>query len=112
MAKLYTVKGTLMKTGGRSKGTPNKKTQLIQQQMEDLGFDPIESMIEISKLAMANKDYSLAGQMAKELAQYIYPKRKAIEHSPEELDLEPMQIIINVTDDPKPMPNSPADKML
>ena len=94
-----------MKTGGRTKGTPNKKTQIIQQQMEDLGFDPIESMIEISRLAMANKDYSLAGQIAKELAQYIYPKRKAVEHVTEE-DLEPMQITIqyvNADDNPKPM---------
>jgi len=93
-----------MKTGGRAKGTPNKKTQLVQQQMEDLGFDPIESMIEISKLAMADKDYSLAGQMAKELAQYIYPKRKAIEHIPEELNLPPMEITVQYVDEPKPLP--------
>jgi len=94
-----------MKTGGRTKGTPNKKTQIIQQQMEDLGFDPIESMIEISRLAMANKDYSLAGQIAKELAQYIYPKRKAVEHVTEQ-DLEPMQVTIryvDADDNPEPM---------
>ena len=94
-----------MKTGGRTKGTPNKKTQLIQQQMEDLGFDPIESMIEISRLAMANKDYSLAGQIAKELAQYIYPKRKAVEHVTEQ-DLPRMEVIIqyvNTDGNPEPM---------
>ena len=94
-----------MKTGGRSKGTPNKKTQIIQQQMEDLGFDPIESMIEISRLAMANKDYSLAMQVAKELAQYIYPKRKAVEHVTEQ-DLPRMEVIIqyvNTDGNPEPM---------
>ena len=99
-----------MKTGGRSKGTPNKKTQIIQQQMEDLGFDPIESMIEISKLAMANKDYSLAGQIAKELAQYVYPKRKAVEHITDPTEWPKMTI--NITNDPKPLPNSSAAKLL
>ena len=54
---------------------------------------------------MANKDYSLAMQVAKELAQYIYPKRKAVEHVTEQ-DLEPMQITIryvDADDNPKPM---------
>ena len=87
-----------MKTGGRTKGTPNKKTLLVQQQMEDLGFDPIESMIEINRLAMANKDYSLAGQMAKELAQYVYPKRKSIEQTSEEIDLPPMEVVVQFVD--------------
>jgi len=96
-----------MKTGGRTKGTPNKKTQLVQQQMEDLGFDPIESMIEICNQAMTDKNYALAGQMAKELAQYVYPKRKAVEHITDE-PAEWPKITINITDDPKPLPNSAA----
>ena len=100
-----------MKTGGRTKGTPNKKTQLVQQQMEDLGFDPIESMIEICNQAMTDKNYALAGQMAKELAQYIYPKRKAVEHITDE-PAEWPKITINITDDPNPFPNSPAAKIM
>jgi len=100
-----------MKTGGRTKGTPNKKTQLVQQQMEDLGFDPIESMIEICNQAMTDKNYVLAGQMAKELAQYVYPKRKAVEHTSGE-PIELPKITINITDDPKPLPNSPAAKII
>jgi len=51
-----------------------------------------------------SNDYSLAGEMAKELAQYIYPKRKAIEHIPEELDLPPMEITVQYVDEPKPLP--------
>ena len=101
-----------MKTGGRTKGTPNKKTLLVQQQMEDLGFDPIESMIEINRLAMAKEDYSLAGQMAKERAQYVYPKRKAVEHTTTEDSPFPTKLTINITDNPKPLPNSAADKLL
>ena len=78
--------------------TANKKTLLVQQQMEDLGFDPIESMIEINRLAMAKEDYSLAGQMAKELAQYVYPKRKSIEQTSEEIDLPPMEVVVQFVD--------------
>ena len=100
-----------MKTGGRTKGTPNNKTQLVQKQMEDLGFDPIESMIEICNQAMSDKNYALAGQMAKELAQYVCPKRKAVEHTSGE-PIELPQITINITEDPKPFPNSPAAKII
>jgi hypothetical protein len=100
-----------MKTGGRKRGTPNKKTVAVQEQMEQLGFDPIESMIKICNQAMTDKNYSLAGQMAKELAQYVYPKRKAVEHFTDE-PAEWPKITINITDDPKPLPNSPAAKIL
>ena len=44
-----------MKTGGRKRGTPNKKTVAVQEQMERLGFDPIKSMIEICNQAMTDK---------------------------------------------------------
>lgn len=100
-----------MKTGGRKRGTPNKKTVAVQEQMDQLEFDPIESMIKICNQAMTDKNYALAGQMAKELAQYVYPKRKAVEHITDE-PAEWPKITINITDDPKPLPNSSAAKML
>ncbi len=99
-----------MKTGGRKSGTPNKKTIAVQEQMEQLGFDPIESMIEICNQAMTEKNYALAGQMAKELAQYVYPKRKAVEHITDPTEWPKMTI--NITNDPKPFPNSSAAKLL
>ena len=99
-----------MKTGGRKSGTPNKKTIAVQEQMERLGFDPIESMIEICNQAMTEKNYALAGQMAKELAQYVYPKRKAVEHVTDPTEWPKMTI--NITNDPKPFPNSSAAKLL
>ncbi len=49
--------------------------------------------------------------MAKELALYVYPKRKAIEHITDE-PAEWPKITINITDDPKPLPNSPAAKIV
>ena len=68
---------TRLKTGGRIKGTPNKRTLDIQQRLDDLGCDPIVGM---AKLAQdENNPPELRGRMYSELAQYIAPKRRAIE---------------------------------
>ncbi|HIN68327.1 MAG TPA: hypothetical protein EYM93_03530 [Methylococcales bacterium] len=102
---------TRPRTGGRKKGTPNKKTLEVLEQISALDYDPITTMVKISQQAMADENYALAGQMAKELAQYVYPKRKAVEHFTDE-PAEWPKITINITDDPKPLPNSPAVKVL
>ena len=67
------------KTGGRSAGTPNKKTAEVAERLAALGCDPIEGM---ARLAM-DESYApeLRGRMFSELAQYVAPKRKAVEHS-------------------------------
>jgi len=69
------------KTGGRVKGTPNRKTQDVMDKLVALKCDPIEGMAKIAKAAMKSDDFQLAGQMYRELAQYIAPKRKAVEIS-------------------------------
>ena len=67
------------KTGGRQKGTPNRATQEIEAQLEALGCDPIAGM---AKIAMSEESPpELRGRMYSELASYVFPKRKAIEHS-------------------------------
>ena len=85
----------------RRLGKPNKRSVEIADKLAALGCDPIEGMARIAlecetgfynrlkELADGNdvdvggmlKDLALAGQMYKELAQYVAPKRKAIEHS-------------------------------
>jgi len=67
------------KTGGRTKGTPNKKTLEVIERLEQLGCDPIKGMAQIA-MDEANPP-ELRGRMFSELAQYVVPKRKAIEHS-------------------------------
>lgn len=65
------------KTGGRSSGTVNKRTEDVIERLQALGRDPIEGM---AKLAMDETiDLSIRAQMYKELAQYVAPKRKAVE---------------------------------
>ena len=67
------------KTGGRQKGTPNKRTLDVGDRLAALGCDPLEGM---ARIAMSEEaDLSLRGRMFMELAQYIYPKRKAIDIS-------------------------------
>ena len=69
------------KTGGRKKGTPNKKTIATQELLEKLGCNPIE---ELWKLAQgAGDDKELAFKCYKELASYVAPKLKAVELSGE-----------------------------
>ncbi len=73
------VDGSREKTGGRVKGTPNKKTQDVIDQLKSLKCDPIIGMAKIAKQAFNEGELALAGNMYKELAQYVAPKRKAIE---------------------------------
>lgn len=83
-----------VKTGGRKKGTPNKRTQAVQELLESMDCDPIAGMARIA--AMAETDAQAAGEPKdrlphmnlvkdcyKELAQYVAPKRKAVEHTGE-----------------------------
>src|SRR5829696_6196646 len=63
--------------GGRQRGTPNKKTQTVADTLAELGCNPIEGM---AKIAMDEQaELGLRAQMYKELAQYVAPKRKAVE---------------------------------
>ena len=64
---------------GRKAGTPNKRTKTIEEKLETLGCDPIVAM---ARLAMDESEPSgLRFAALKELAQYVAPKRKAIEVS-------------------------------
>ena len=70
------------KTGGRKKGTPNRRTAEVAERLGALGCDPLAGM---AALAMDESNApELRGRMNVELAQYLYPKRRAIETAPEE----------------------------
>jgi hypothetical protein len=62
---------------GRPKGAKNKRTQEIQDRLEELDCDPIEGMAMIS--ADPTTSPELKFQCYKELAQYVAPKRKAVD---------------------------------
>lgn len=62
---------------GRPAGKPNKRTQEIQDRLDELDCDPIEGMAMIAADPTASQE--LKFQAYKELAQYVAPKRKAID---------------------------------
>jgi hypothetical protein len=65
------------KTGGRKAGTRNRQTREITELLESLGHNPIEAMVRIA--TDPNASLEPRGRMNAELAQYVYPKRKAVE---------------------------------
>ncbi len=77
------------KTGGRKKGALNKRTADVIATLEGRDFDPINMLIDIALDAKGNnkdgsfQDKNLAFQACKELAQYVAPKRKAMEMTAE-----------------------------
>jgi hypothetical protein len=68
---------TRIKTGGRTAGTPNRRTQDLQDRLEALGVDPVMGLAQIANDPSAPIELRARVQM--ELLQYILPKRKALE---------------------------------
>ena len=87
---------TRQKTGGRIKGTPNRRTQALQEKLSDLNYCPLESLVMIARQAEAASNWPLAVDCAKALMPFAFAKRKSIEHSVE----KPDEIFINFKADP------------
>lgn len=84
------------KTGGRKKGTPNKRTQEFIEVLERRKFSPADALIDVYRKALkafnsgAGKSFGdgpdmnfkyleIANKAACDLMQYRFPKRKALE---------------------------------
>lgn len=65
---------------GRKKGTPNKRTQDLLGRCQASGVDPFQILLD---LASHSLDETMRFNAARELLPFLYPKRKAIEHSHE-----------------------------
>ncbi len=88
---IKTMKGMPRPPGaGRKAGTPNRKTQHIIDQCEAKGVNVLELMIEFVTIPC---EPGLRLQALKELMKYIYPQRKAVEHSGEMS--EKIEVVIN-----------------
>ncbi len=66
----------LPKSGGRKAGTPNKKSNDLWAICEHHNVHPFEAMILI---AIAETDKHRQFEMWERIAQYVHPKRKALE---------------------------------
>lgn len=68
---------------GRPKGSKNRRTHDVESLLQGLDMNPIAAMVDIYRDAKESGDFRLAGQMARELAQYVAPKRRAVDLSVE-----------------------------
>jgi hypothetical protein len=65
--------------GGRKPGSPNRRTLDVIDRLAALRCDPIAGM---ARIAMNKKTpIEIRARLFSELAQYVAPKRKALEHS-------------------------------
>lgn len=79
------MKGQTNNPAGRPKGIPDRRNLRVAERAEELGCDPIEFLClvvnaDIDKLKEL-PDLNQRIAAAKELASYIAPKLKAIEHT-------------------------------
>lgn len=61
---------------GRKKGVPNRKTALLQKSLDELGHELPTRILELLPELSTEKQVDVY----LELMQYIFPKRKALEH--------------------------------
>ena len=80
------------KTGGRKAGTPNRRTTEVSKLLESLHCNPIEGMVSIATDPKASLE--LRGRMYGELAQYLYPKRKAVELAGDLDATDPIRVVV------------------
>jgi hypothetical protein len=71
----------LSKTGGRIKGTPNKSTQNLVEVLDSLEFSIPDRLLKLMPSLSPEKQ----ADVLMGLLRYIYPTRKAVEHSGEVL---------------------------
>lgn len=99
---------------GRPKGAVNKKSRIVEEILENLNCDPLTNLARIANgervmsLAYANKETGefvelevmpTIDQIQKangDLMKYIYPQRKAVEHSGPEGGAIPVDAQINI----------------
>lgn len=66
---------------GRPNGAKARKTICVQSKLEKLGCDPFEGMFEVAQQAKLDGDNKLYFDVMRELAKYVSPTLKAVEHS-------------------------------
>lgn len=68
-----------IKTGGRTKGTPNKATAQKAAEIAASGETPLDYMLRIMRDGTVN--HERRDDMAKAVAPYVHPKLATVEHA-------------------------------
>jgi hypothetical protein len=92
------------KTGGRRKGTPNRRTAKMRAEMAASGELPVDYMLGVMRDPTA--DLVRRDQMARAVAPYCHPQLQAIAHRNLDESGKPLAPIVNVTivQSPPPKP--------
>ena len=73
------IKGsTKPKTGGRQKGTPNRKVFDAAEMCERLNYNPLEALAELAK---TTRDEGIKVACHKEVAKYVFIQKRSTEVS-------------------------------
>jgi len=67
------------KTGGRQKGTPNKRTQEVVAKIEASGLTPLDYMLQVMR--DVNEALDIRLDAAKAAAPYVHPRLASIENT-------------------------------
>jgi hypothetical protein len=103
------------KTGGRKKGTPNKRTSVLAAKTEAAvagpeGEMPLDYMIRVMRDPTTEPHRRDA--MAKAAAPYLHPQLAAIHHRHTNADGSPIAPVIHLTiNAPAPVPQAPKPKL-
>lgn len=75
---------------GRIKGSKNKRSLEFQEALDRHNFNPAEALFDLYTKAMVGVDHGnrnekplylkIAADLAKEMASYVYPKLRSVEH--------------------------------
>lgn len=65
------------KTGGRVRGTPNRRTVEVAERLEELGLDVLAGLAAIAQDERV--DPPVRARVLIELAGFLYPKRRAVD---------------------------------
>jgi len=74
------AKGGKREGAGRKPGVPNRDKAVLRD-MVNAAFPDWDPVLAMAKIATTTMDPAVELQACKEVAQYIHPKLKAIEHS-------------------------------
>jgi len=67
------------KTGGRTKGTPNRATARRESEIAQSGITPLQYMLKVMRDEEADKERR--DDMAKAAAPYVHPKLASMQHT-------------------------------
>lgn len=79
------------KTGGRKKGTPNKRSLEFSEALRELAFSPVDELVrQIRGEHVSALDRA---RLCLEMLPYLFPRRKPIELPKEENRVAPDEVI-------------------